>query len=380
MAESNRYKVSRKVTLIGILINAFQAVLKLIVGVIGKSPALVADGVHSLGDLSCNVMVLFASRIANLDADENHPYGHRRIETFATLILGIFLLAVGVGIAANAVIHLIYHQTVKPDYYTVFAAILSIVANEWLFRYTLKAADKINSDLLRANAWHSRGDSLSSLIVLVGLLGALAGWTFLDAFSAIAVSLFIGKMGIEWGWKAVQELTDEGLDSAELAEIRQTILNLPGVIHMHQLRTRRMAGKVFLDVHILIKPYTSASEGHFIAEEVRVSLIKQFANIEDVLVHIDVDEHPEHLPEKLPTSREALLARLLPRWQAIVPAHDIVHVTLYYLRNAIEIELHLNLALLTEQKFEPQALNTAFQQTIDDESEVKTIRLLFGQN
>jgi cation diffusion facilitator family transporter len=361
------------------LVNAGQATLKMLVGAVGNSPALIADGVHSLGDLLCNFMVLFAARIAHADADHNHPYGHWRFETIGTLILGIFLLAVGFGIAYDGVINIIHGETAKPGLYTIWAAVISIIANEILFRYTLKTANRINSDLLRANAWHSRGDSLSSVIVLVGLLGAIAGWTFLDAVAAIAVALFIGKMGVEWGWQAVMELTDAGLDEEELAEIRDTILTLPGVVHMHQLRTRKMAGKVFLDVHILILPYTSASEGHLIAEEVRVTLIRQFDAIEDVLVHIDVDEHPEQLPEKLPISRDALLARLLPRWQAIVPANSIYQVTLHYLRG-VQIEVQLGLELLEKQKLEASLLQKAFVDSIRDQPEVKSIRLLFTEN
>lgn len=374
---TERYQQTQRVTWIGILVNAGQAALKMVVGTVGSSPALIADGVHSLGDLVCNFMVLFASRLANLDADDNHPYGHWRIETFATLMLGVFLLVVGVGIAYEGIISMVHGTLPKPDLFTVWAAVASIGANEILFRYTLKTADRINSDMLRANAWHSRGDSLASLIVLVGLIGALAGWLFLDAVAAVAVAIFIGKMGVEWGWQAIKELTDAGLDEAELTEISAAILALPGVVHMHQLRTRKMAGKVFLDVHILIKPYTSASEGHYIAEAVRMALIKLFINIEDVTVHVDVEEHPEQLPERLPANRETLLARLMPKWFTIVPQADILHVTLHYLRGKIHMEVQLAMTLLTIQKLNPQLLQAAFVDTIKAEPEIKSIKLFF---
>ena len=375
MSDENRYALSRRVTVVGIVTSFILAILKLLVGTLGASAALVADGFHSLGDVVCNFMVLFAARLGNLDADHNHPYGHRRIETFATLVLSTFLLVVGVGIAFEAIMHLVRHDVEKPDFYTLSAAILSVAANEGLFRYTLKAADKINSDLLRANAWHSRFDSLSSVIVLVGIMGALAGWTFLDAIAAIAVALFIGKMGIGWGWQAILELTDAGVDPKELEEIKAAILSSPGVLHMHQLRTRKMAGEVYLDVHILIEPHTSASEGHYFAETVRVTLTKKFANIKDVTVHVDVEEHPEQLPPSLPKNRFQLLENLKPQWNKWVLDEDIRHLSVFYLEGKIELQVHLALSVLELHGLDQ--LLEAFEKSKAVEPQVRSIKLLF---
>ena len=328
---TDRFNAIKRVTIVSALTNAVLAAVKMVVGAVGHSPAVFADGIHSLSDLLSDAMVFIAGRYASNEPDVSHPYGHYRFETFATAMLGVFLILVGIGIGYESVDQLVNKTYGMPDTYTVWAAIFSIVANEGLFRYGLHVGKKIHSDMLQANAYHNRSDSLSSIIVLIGLLGSFAGWPFLDAIAAVLVAVFIIRMGVQWGWKAVYELTEAGVEPVLKQRIEKLIWEQPGVKQMHQLRTRRLGGKIFLDVHVLIEPHSSASEGHFIAEIVRVKLQKTFKAIEDVTVHVDTEDHPEGLPDKMLPTRTELMSTYMPQWEKIVKREQIVHVTLYYI-------------------------------------------------
>ncbi|ALA23643.1 cobalt transporter [Piscirickettsia salmonis] len=341
MNDTARYQAGRRATLIGAGLNFCLAVLKIVVGLFGRSHALVADGIHSFSDLICDFFVLMAARYGMSEPDQDHPYGHGRIETVATVVLSIFLITLGVGIGIDAFYSLVQGSDARPDSYTLIIAVISIVVNEGLFRYTLKVADQINSDLLRANAWHSRGDSLSSLIVLIGIIGSLLGWSFLDAVAAIIVALMIIKMGMTWGWRALKELIDTALPEDQVADIANAIRAIPHVLAVHDLRTRKMAGYVLLDVHILIHPYISASEGHFIAEQVRAGLMQQFASIRDITVHVDVEEHAHDLNIVKLLSRDQINHDLMPVWQTILGVQQPVDFMLHYLQEKVIIDLYL---------------------------------------
>ena len=311
--EQDRYRESKRVTVVGMFVNSMLAVIKILVGIIGHSSALFADGIHSLSDLLSDFMVLLAAKHAGKVADFDHPYGHERIETLATMALSVMLTVVGVLIAYHA-FDSWYHQALGiPDQFTVYAAILSILANEGLFRYTMVTANRIDSDLLRANAWHSRSDMYSSVIVLVGLIGALFGVLWMDALAALIVAYMIAKMGVKWSYKSLSELIDTGVDIETLKKIEAVIENVDGVKRYHCLRTRKMAGQIMLDVHVLVDSHISASEGHAIGECVRTELACNIDNIKDITVHIDVFEHPEHFvdPAKLPPSRSKIIVQLL---------------------------------------------------------------------
>ncbi|WP_192484384.1 MULTISPECIES: cation diffusion facilitator family transporter [Cysteiniphilum] len=312
VSEVERYQASKKVTIVGMFVNTILALLKMLIGLVGGSPALFADGVHSFSDLLSDIMVLFAAKHANKGADSNHPYGHERIETLATVILSIILILVALLITYHALANWFSGELMIPDQWTIYAAIFSILANEGLFRYTMVTANRIDSDLLRANAWHSRSDMWSSVVVLVGLIGSMLGLMWMDALAAIVVSIMIGKMGVKWCYKALSELVDTGVDNELLHQIEEIIRNVDGVKHHHCLRTRQMAGQVVLDVHILVDSHITASEGHYIAEHVRGALTLAIDNIKDITVHVDVAEHPEEIvnPEDMPPARKEILQQL----------------------------------------------------------------------
>lgn len=341
VTKEERYQASKKVTFVGAGVNLFLSLIKLVFGLVGRSPALFADGIHSLSDLICDFLILIASRYSRVDADENHPYGHHRFETFATLIIGLFLVFVGIGIAYDALLMIAHNKVEVPDKFTLVVALISILANEWLYRYTLRQAKRVQSEMLHANAEHSRGDALSSLIVLFGIAGSLAGWAFLDAVAATIIALMIFKMGGKWVLRAFHELSDAGVESARLEEIRKLISSVDGVLHMHRLRTRKMAGNIMLDVHIEIPPFITASEGHYIAEKVRITLMKAFDDITDVTVHVDVENHSESLNYKLLKSRKELWVQYEKAWSALIPTQAFKNFVLHYVGSQLKIILLL---------------------------------------
>lgn len=370
-----RYKAIKRVTIVSVIVNGGLAITKILVGWFGASAAVFADGIHSLSDLISDALVFVAGHYADAEPDASHPYGHYRFETVATVLLGIILVSVGVGIGYEAVQHLLHEAYTVPDYYTVWAVILSIVANEGLFRYTLKMGNAVDSDMLRANAYHSRSDSLSSLAVLVGLIGSFMGYPFLDSIAAIFVAALIIRMGVQWGWKAIYELTESGVSDVEQQDIEQTIAHLPGVRQMHQLRTRKLGGKIFLDVHVLIVPDSSASEGHFIAEIVRVALQKKYKNMEDVTVHVDTEDHPETLPDKMLATRGGILSKYMPKWRVIVKDDEIVHLRIFYLEQKIQLEMTLALSVL--QRHDAADLQRQFMATVQADKDISDLKLAF---
>jgi len=309
-ANPERFAAAQKSTWVSIAINLLLTLLQVAGGVFSHSQALMADGLHSLSDLIADLLVLFANRHGNKHADANHPYGHARVETAATLILGVFLAALGVGLLVAAAIRLQHPATflaVNP--LALAIAIIALIAKESMFRYMLAVALRVRSQMLVANAWHARSDAASSLVVVVGIAGNLMGYTFLDLVAAAVVGVMITHMGGKLALEALSELIDTGLDAEEVAAIRVTLLNTHGVLGLHELRTRKMADNALVDAHILVDPKISVSEGHYIAETARHAVLKNH-HVLDVMVHIDPEDdmqiaHNAKLPD-----RPVLLAQL----------------------------------------------------------------------
>ncbi|AXA33478.1 cation diffusion facilitator family transporter [Francisella adeliensis] len=340
----DRYKITKKVTIVGMFINALLAFVKMLIGIVGRSPALFADGVHSLSDLISDVMVLFAAKYASIGEDENHPYGHERIETIATLVISALLIAAGFMIVYHSLSVLIDGGYTTPDKFTVYAAIFSVFGNEFIYQYTMRAANKIDSDMLRANAWHSRSDMWSSVVVLVGLAGALYGYAWMDALAAFIVCYMIVKMGVKWGYSAVSELIDEGVDEETNAKIREIIANTEGVEDFHYLRTRKMAGKIMLDVHVIVDKYSTASEGHYFAEIVKSNIYHNIENIKDITVHIDVTDHEDGVIklESFEPSRKEIYAAIAEFLEEYGLEESLIlgkNMSIYYFDDVIKVDL-----------------------------------------
>jgi len=346
---TERYAASRRVTLVSVLWNLVLTVSQVIIGLVGNSQALVADGMHTLSDVITDFMVLFALKHGRKDADAEHPYGHARFETAVTLLLGIMLVAVGAGIAINAGIRLTTAQTfVIPSAVTLWVALATLAAKEGLYRYTMLTAKRFDSNMLRANAWHHRSDALSSLIVAAGIGGSLLGFGFLDSVAAVVVALMVIKVGGELAWQALRELVDTGLAPDQLESIRRVILSIGGVKALHLLRTRRVGEKALADVHIIVDEHLSVSEGHQIGETVRARLIEEIAPMADVMVHIDTEEDIDDAScLDLPTRQE--VERRLKKYFSHIPeARQIEQTTLHYLKGRIDIELLLPLIAVAD--------------------------------
>jgi cation diffusion facilitator family transporter len=368
-----------RTAVIGAAINFLLSVVKIIAGVIGHSHALVADGIHSLSDLLSDLLVLVAGRRASDGPDHDHPYGHARYETAATFVLGLLLIAVGVGIAWDSIGRLFHPSALHaPESLTLIAAIASILIKEGLYWWTLRYAKRVKSDLLRANAWHHRTDAASSVVVLIGIAGTMAGLAYLDAIAAIVVALMIAKIGWDLGWQAVNELVDTGLESERLSAVTDTIRSVGGVRDIHMLRTRRYGGQVSADVHVLVDPLVSVSEGHMISLLVEHRLKREIDEITDVTVHIDPeDDNRFPPPVGLPLRAEAL-ARLASLWSAIPEANERERLVLHYLRGAIDIEVHFPLAACQRSGADPVDLRRKLFEALSEDGAFRDVHVVFG--
>jgi len=375
-----RYREARKVTLVGGAVDLALGVLKIAVGWAAQSQALLADGVHSLSDLATDVGVIVAARHASRDADENHPYGHGRIETLATIGLGVSLIAVAIGIAWDSVRRLFQPELLlEPGMWALVAAAASVAAKEWAYRYTMRAARRLRSSMLRANAWHSRSDALSSVVVMVGVGGTMAGLAYVDAVAAVIVAAMVAKIGWDFAHESARELIDTGLAPEEVERIRDSILAVDGVRSMHTLRTRRMGRDALVDVHIQVDPKVSVSEGHQIAEAARARLVEEVEDVNDVLVHIDPEDdedEDEPAPDDMLPLRQEVLERLDRRWRETVPGRDIRRVTLHYLDGRVHVDVVLPLDLAADADAAERA-RRALREAVAGEPDLGRVEVYF---
>ena len=285
------YSEIRRLTLIGGVLDLFLGFVKVLVGYIGNSQALIADGIHSLSDLITDILVLVATKHSAQAADEGHPYGHDRIQTLVSLALAGSLGIIAIVIAWDAVIRIVSPESLLlPGFWPLAVAAISVVSKEGYFQYVVRHPSAATSRMLYANAWHSRSDALSSLAVIVGVGGVLAGFAWADAFAAIVVAGLLLVVAYRIGREGAEELIDSAASPVLNANMRKTILSIEGVRDSHELRTRRMADKVLADLHIRVDPLISVSEGHRIGDEVMDALKTRFPEVGDVVVHIDPED------------------------------------------------------------------------------------------
>lgn len=370
LSKSAKSRKAKTVTVYGFVLNSVLTVIKIVTGLFSGSYALLIDGFHSLSDLATDLMVYVLSHLAHEDADAEHPYGHGRFENFGTLILGSLLIAVAGGIGYSGIERLIAgtHQPILGTAALVVAA-LSILINEWIYRFTLKTGEAINSELLIANAWHSRSDSLSSIAVAIGIIGTIAGVSWLDTAAAVFVAAMIGHMGFSLAWSNAKQLVDTALPADEVSKISAAILQIEGVQSIHSLRTRKSGSMVFVDVHIEVDSRASVSEGHQIGQWVTLKLLQEFPAIEDVTFHIDSGEdfHIERPLEavKLQPLRKELQQQLSQAWSSIDIAQQILEIRLNYLTSGILAEIHLPLNAQLNPDVEEQLTRAVNEQGLN---------------
>lgn len=356
-----RYQATRNVTLVGMVVNVGLSIAQLVGGFFTHSSALIADGVHTLSDLTTDMVVLIAAKLASKDADDDHPYGHGRIETVATVILGLALAGVAVGIALNALDRILHpEKLLQPVPLALLFAALAIISKEGLYHYTMSVANKVNSNMLKANAWHHRSDAISSILVALGVAGSVffeIPW--LDAAAAIAVAAMIFYMSVRLILDSTMELVDTALDPEKTEEISLFISNIEGVEHMHMLRTRKMGHNVLADVHVQVNSYLSVSEGHYIAETVMHKLQKQYPEMNDITVHIDPEDDETSSPCGELPSRNEIMAEIYPDIQKTGIAEDIRNIVLHYIDGKVEVEIYLASASATDKQDKQKMLNDA---------------------
>lgn len=291
---NTREKRIYKVTLVGTAVNALLIVLKFVAGIFGKSSAMVADAVHSLSDFVTDVIVLIFVKIAGKPRDKGHDYGHGKFETFATMIIGIILAVAGVGLMINGIELVLRslqgHDLEQPTMLALIIAFISILSKEWLYRFTIKAGRSVNSQAVVANAWHHRSDAISSAGTLIGVAGAMflgPHWRILDPLAAIVVSMFIIKSGYDIFKPAVNELLESSLSENQEKEISRIVESVPGIVNVHNLRTRSIGNGIAVDMHVNMDGNISLNEAHSKATLAEKAIKHKFGQNAIVTIHME---------------------------------------------------------------------------------------------
>lgn len=301
---SERAAAAARSTWVSVAVNVALAVVQVVVGIWAKSQALVADGVHTLSDLVSDFVVLFANHHSQKGPDEEHPYGHHRFETAASLVLGLLLLSVGASMLWAGALKLQNPAAIPQVHGAALAiALLALVGKEWLFRYLLAVGRRVKSSMLVANAWHSRSDAASSLVVAAGIAGNLLGYPILDPIAALIVGFMVARMGWNFGWNALHDLMDRAVEVNEVQEIHATLASTPGVLGVHDVRTRRMGDMIVVDAHLEVLATLTVEAGHDIAVAARRRVMQRH-RVLNVMTHVDPSNRPDgdHAPVPLPGS------------------------------------------------------------------------------
>jgi len=279
------------VTWVGMAMNLVLVVLKVTVGWLGRSQALIADGVHSLSDLLSDGVVVLGLKWGRKEEDESHPFGHARIETVTGMLIGLLLIGTGIALAYHSVSNIYHHVESTPGPAAIAAAAASIIIKEALYWYTVKVGRRISSLAVIANAWHHRTDALSSVAVLIGVTGAYLSpsWHLADSYAALVVTYFIAKVGVSLIWSAGKEVIDTAPDRGAMTQVRQTAMTVDGVQQTHDIRARLSGGRIFAEIHIVVDPELTVRAGHEIADNVKDRLLSDVPGMAHVIVHVDPD-------------------------------------------------------------------------------------------
>jgi cation diffusion facilitator family transporter len=294
-SEKVRSEKARKITFVGFFINSILSVFKITAGIIGKSNAMLADGIHSLSDFFTDIVVLVGFKFTEKPADKDHNFGHEKYETIATFIIGIALLLVGFDILQGGAVN-VYKIAFKneilprPKLIAIIAALISIFSKEFLFRFTKKVGEKINSPAVIANGWHHRSDALSSIGTLIGISVAYFlgdKWIIFDPIAAIVVSVFIFKVAFEIMLPAVNELLESSLDEKDVKYISNLIESNQGIKNYHNLRTRRIGSNIAIEAHLMFDKNISLYQAHAISESIEKTLKEYFGKRSIITFHLE---------------------------------------------------------------------------------------------
>lgn len=348
-AEPRKQPISEatKVTLVGMWADIVLGLAKIIGGILGNSFALVTDGIHSLTDAVSDIFVLVMARIGQAEPDTEHPWGHGRFETVGTIAMGMLFFSTA-GILVYDSLTTLWSSEISvavPTAATMAIALVSIATKEWLYHYTMRVAVKLNSSLLKANAWHSRSDSLSSIAVAIGIGGALLGYPWMDVLAAIFVALIIAKIGWELCLDALRELVDTQIPLERREQIKNTITEVEGVKGLSNFRSRLSGGKTILEISIAVLPNISVSDGHAIGSRVASTVRAKFSDVSDVIFHIDALDELTHAKEETELSElDKAKQLLLERWVTLLSKNELDKIQVLPVGRGIDVMITLDRA------------------------------------
>lgn len=290
-AENNyEKKVAMKVSIITVIANLVLSIFKLLAGIIGNSGALISDAVHSASDVFSTFIVMIGFQLSAKESDDEHPYGHERFECVASIILAFLLLITGIGIGIKGVEKIMggnYGGLLVPKSIALVVAVLSILAKEWMYRYTKVAATKINSGALMADAWHHRSDALSSIGAFIGIIGARLGFPILDPIASVVICIFIGKVAYDIFKDALDKMLDTSCDPEIEERMIEIVIEQEGVIDIASFRTRLFGSKIYVDVEIIANGEKSLHQTHEIAQEVHDAIENEFQEVKHCMVYVN---------------------------------------------------------------------------------------------
>lgn len=288
------------VTLVGSVVNIILTVFKIFAGVLGRSTAMIADGIHSLSDLLSDIVVIVFVKISAKGRDKDHDYGHGKFETFATLIISLMLIVVAVNLMSGGInkIRQILDggEVSSPGMIALWAAVASIVLKEILYRYTIIQGKALNSPMMIANAWHHRSDAFSSVGSLLGIAGAIFlgdKFVILDPITGCVISIFILVMAVKMSVPAIKELLDVSLPDEVEEKIEATAKSVKGVVDLHELKTRREGPGIIMEGHLVLDSEISLKEAHDISKKVEESLRKEFGPETQISLHLEPEDDAE---------------------------------------------------------------------------------------
>ncbi|TDX52374.1 cation diffusion facilitator family transporter [Orenia marismortui] len=286
MNPEERYQSCKKVTLVTLIVNLLLSVAKVAIGILFFSQAIIADGIHSISDVISTLAVWVAIRISRQPADDEHPYGHGTVETIAAKFIGIILFLTGLIIIKESIMTIVKGNIREPGILNFWIAFISILAKEWMYRYTYQQGKSLNNKALMADAYHHRSDALSSIAALIGVVGAKSGYLIADPIAGLIVALFIIHMGYEIFMEAIDDLMNK-VDDELYQQIREVVSTQAEVIAIRDLRIRNHGPDLFVDLRIVINDELSVVEGHSISREVESRIKRELDIVEEILIHID---------------------------------------------------------------------------------------------
>jgi len=357
-------RAKTQVTLIGAVVNVVLAAAKISAGAVLASPALIADGVHSLSDLVSDVLVLWALRHSGLAPDEDHPYGHGRFETLATLALAAVLALTGLGIAWDAGARLLSGATSAPGFWALAVIALSIVAKEVLYHYTRAVGERTKSAMIIANAWHHRTDALSSVVALVGVGAAQLGFGWGDPVAAIIIAFMLGRVAWGFGKVSVDELVDTQAPGGLRADLQDSLNRTPGVQGLRDLRMRQHGARAVADVSVMVDPHITVTEGHRIAEAARADALGRIDALEDLIIHVEPAGHFDGFGATEAPLRGEIEGLILTLTQAHPMVAQVVRVQLGYFEDGLHVEVLASLHAGADHAATEADLTDTLRQTL----------------